>query len=983
MVKSVYLKRIQLKVLILLICLLAIPSISCAAKESKQESKIIVSLGDSFSSGEGIEPFYGQEENIKKRVNNPDWLAHRSKKAWPGKLRLPSVDGTMAENREKGNDNWYFVAASGATTQNIRYNFEKKYDKKGKEGSFFLDPQLAVFDKLEKNTADYVTLTLGGNDAGFSDIIGKCAGSYLNINGLNDKLNSTWENFYSDGGIRDKLYDAYTAIAQKAGSQAKIIVAGYPKLINADGGFVFSKKGAELVNTNVSKFNKAIKNIVLKLQKSGMNISFVSVEDAFEGHGAYSSDSYIKAICPLVNKLNQTELTQDLSGEGWVSAYSMHPNEKGADAYARCVQAEIDKLEDIKFNTRLTLAVYDCNDDIYGDYIVKIEGKEFIDPFKWGLIGKSYSDKIVVNEVGKLKFSIPEGDYSITVIDGADEKRFCRKEVKIRSNAKNEEINFQTDFDKKIQDNEKNQPEKSDSQNNIPEGAAEYNGHYYYLYVADEASSYERALQYCNTQGGYLATVTSQEENDFLLSYMKSQGCESAYFGFSDADEEGVWTWNNGEKAEYTNWHNNEPNGENPNEDYALFYYKYADGTWNDGDFGERTVNGGTAFICEWGEYEVASQIKEPVRTASDEQDIVLVLDKSGSMYGTPMQETKKASAGFIETVLEKDAGIGIVTYDGLAERISDFSVDKDSLKTAVSGLDEGGETNIESGLAEAETMLGASSAKKKIIVLMSDGEPNVGKTGDALIAYANEIRKSGILIYTLGFFESLDGNKSSAQVLMEQIASDGCHYEVANADDLVFFFGDIADQLNGQKYIYVRIACPVDVSVTCQGQTLSSSEDDLNLRTDFGTLSFEESEKTDQNEADDEADDRIKVLRLKEGTDYDLKIAGTGRGLMDYTIGFMDDEGNYSDFRKFENVKITKNTLIDTVAATEEKSTLNIDENGDGKYDLKLSAGKNGYGEEVKIERWIYYAVFAAAILILFDIIVIILRKAYKRKER
>ena len=33
----------------------------------------------------------------------------------------------------------------------------------------------------------------------------------------------------------------------------------------------------------------------------------------------------------------------------------------------------------------------------------------------------------------------------------------------------------------------------------------------------------------------------------------------------------------------------------------------------------------------------------------------------------------------------------------------------------------------------------------------------------------------------------------------------------------------------------------------------------------------------------------------------------------------------------------------------------LNIDEDGDGKYDLKLQAGVNGYGEEVKIDRGIY----------------------------
>ena len=45
------------------------------------EGKVIVSLGDSYSSGEGIEPFYGQEEEMEVKCQNPDWLAHRSEKS--------------------------------------------------------------------------------------------------------------------------------------------------------------------------------------------------------------------------------------------------------------------------------------------------------------------------------------------------------------------------------------------------------------------------------------------------------------------------------------------------------------------------------------------------------------------------------------------------------------------------------------------------------------------------------------------------------------------------------------------------------------------------------------------------------------------------------------------------------------------------------------------------------------------------------------
>lgn len=507
----------------------------------------------------------------------------------------------------------------------------------------------------------------------------------------------------------------------------------------------------------------------------------------------------------------------------------------------------------------------------------------------------------------------------------------------------------------------------------IPTDAVELNGHYYYVYHLNTVTTWEEAKEYCESVGGYLATITSPEEDEFVYAYLRDNfDYESAYFGFTDRNEEGTWVWDNGEVGSYTNWHVNEPNREKPSEDFAMYYEKYSDGSWNDGDFGS-----GSSFICEWDadSTNLIDQPQQPVRTTSDERDIVLVLDASGSMAGTPIEETQKAAANFVETVLQEDASIGVVLYEDGAELLSDFSMDETLLTETVTNISANGGTNIEAGLAEAQSMLNNSGAKKKIIILMSDGEPNIGKEGEELIAYADEIKQDDILIYTLGFFESLDGTKSSAQYLMEHLASDGCHYEVASASDLVFFFEDMADQINGQKYIYIRIACPVDVTVSYNGETLCSAEENLNTRTDFGTLTFEDSE----DEADVSQDDRIKVLRLKDGAEYDVQIIGTGRGMMDYTIGFMDKNGDYSDFRRFEDVKITQQTVIDTVAAVSDESLLNIDEDGDGSYDLRLQAGQNGYGEEVKRIPWLYIAL--VGIVVIFVLILLVVWKVHKRK--
>ena len=81
---------------------------------------------------------------------------------------------------------------------------------------------------------------------------------------------------------------------------------------------------------------------------------------------------------------------------------------------------------------------------------------------------------------------------------------------------------------------------------------------------------------------------------------MKNSGHRSAYFGLSDAEEEGKWVWCTGENVEFTNWSKREPNAESPNEDYAMFYYLSTPQKWNDGQFGPGTVNGGKSFICEW-----------------------------------------------------------------------------------------------------------------------------------------------------------------------------------------------------------------------------------------------------------------------------------------------------------------------------------------------------------------------------------------------
>ena len=355
MLRKTQLKRISVllcnAILFIAVLFITVLSLSPVVRATDSEDPIImVSLGDSYSSGEGIEEFYGQEKNILGKVIDNDWLAHRSQNSWPGMLELTGVDGKMACHHLK-NTHWYFVAASGAETCHLKNKQEKYYYKNTNplvlpiipiSGTIPLKEQLDVFTYFElTGKVDYVTLTLGGNDADFGGVVTSAATSYkyYNPSGLFDKINDVWDRFFEQGGIRSNLEQAYKNIKVAAGEQAQIIVAGYPKLLNPSGsGRLFSEDNATLINNAVTNFNNEIKHLVELCETTGMKICFVSVEEEFDGHGAYSENPFISEVIGL----SQSE---DISDFLLFSNYSMHPNKEGAEAYAKCVQEKIKILE--------------------------------------------------------------------------------------------------------------------------------------------------------------------------------------------------------------------------------------------------------------------------------------------------------------------------------------------------------------------------------------------------------------------------------------------------------------------------------------------------------------------------------------------------------------------------------------------------------------------------------------------------------------
>ena len=92
-----------------------------------------------------------------------------------------------------------------------------------------------------------------------------------------------------------------------------------------------------------------------------------------------------------------------------------------------------------------------------------------------------------------------------------------------------------------------------------------------------------------------------------MYKLCRSQGFETAFFGFSDAGSEGEWLWVTQSQPAYLNWGVSEPNSGSSEEDFAIFSTSERNGTWNDSSFGYET----TAFICQWGDAGIEDSKKE------------------------------------------------------------------------------------------------------------------------------------------------------------------------------------------------------------------------------------------------------------------------------------------------------------------------------------------------------------------------------------
>lgn len=216
----------------------------------------------------------------------------------------------------------------------------------------------------------------------------------------------------------------------------------------------------------------------------------------------------------------------------------------------------------------------------------------------------------------------------------------------------------------------------------------------------------------------------------------------------------------------------------------------------------------------------VADVKVEPLSGPATPASVVLVIDTSGSMDGTPLEHAKDAARAFVRSIGDA-AQVAVVSFDDKPTLRSGFTDDALALESAISSLEARGETALHDAVVAAARLFPQSGVGQKSIIVLSDGGDT---TSDASLEKAmNAVGAKGVPIYAVTL-KSDEYNPKALETLAK--STGGRLVPASRADQLSGLFEGIAAEISSAYLVTFSSTTPstkdveLDVEVEVAGQS-------------------------------------------------------------------------------------------------------------------------------------------------------------------